>query len=80
MEKKHNYINYHRWLKTFNVSLASERKKRVLAKNITGDNYEVESVPFTFTVDNAEVIKEAPFVYVQNLIRKLSDVVASHEK
>jgi hypothetical protein len=62
------------------VSLASERKQRVLAKNITGDNYEVESVPFSFTVDGVEVVKEAPFVYTRNLIRQVSDVVTNHQK
>ena len=63
------------------MSLASERKQRVLAKKFTGDNFEVESVPFSFKGDsNNEVIKEAPFVYVRNLIRKISDVVASHKE
>ena len=43
-----------RWLKTFNISLASERK---LAKDFTGENYKVENMPFSFTVDRKEVIK-----------------------
>ncbi len=77
--KKNYHLHYYRWLKVFNVSLASERKQRILAKDLVGDNFKVESVPFSFNVDG-RVIKEAPFVYVPNLIRKISDVVASHEK
>ncbi len=56
------------------------RGNRILAKDLVGDNFKVESVPFSFNVDGRGVIKEAPFVYVPILIRKISDVVASHEK
>ena len=45
-----------------------------------GENYEVEKVPFSFTVDSREEIREAPFVYIPNLIRKLADMVASYKK
>ena len=51
-----------------------------MAKDLVGDNYKVENVPFSFTVDGREVIKEAPFVYVPNLIQKVADVATSHEK
>ena len=72
--------SHSRWLKAFNISLASERKQRVLAKDLVGENYKVESVPFSFTIDSREVIQEAPFVYVPNLIQKLADVDTSHQK
>ena len=51
-----------------------------MAKDFAGENYMVENVPFSFNVDSSVVIREAPFVYVPNLIQKLADVVASHEK
>ena len=51
-----------------------------MAKDLVGGNYKVENVPFSFTVDGREEIREAPFVYVSNLIQKVADVFRSHEK
>jgi hypothetical protein len=57
----------------FHVSLASERKQRTLAKE------SAEIVPFTFPAEGrgAEV-HEAPFVYIPNLIARVSDTLNQH--
>ena len=63
-----------RWLKTFNVSLASERKQRKLAETALGDTSLLqEMVPFTFSKGGVEEIREAPFVYMRNIIAAVSD-------
>ena len=60
----------------FHISLASERKQRSLAKETVGDNI---AVPFTFPAEGrgAEV-HAAPFVYVPNLIARVSDTLNQH--
>ena len=60
----------------FHVSLASERR---LAKEAVGENITAEMVPFTFTAQGGgEEIREAPFVYVQNLIARVADTLTHH--
>ena len=67
----------HRWLKIFKITLASERKQRALASAEVGDNLACEMVPFNFPKDGGgERICEAPFVFVPNLIRKVSNRLA----
>ena len=41
----------YRWFKSLNVSIASERKQRTLAKEILGDNLVAEKGAFSFPVD-----------------------------
>ena len=66
-----------RWLKLFNVSLASENKQRALAKEtIGGDaNLNAEMTPFAFSSGKGgpDQFRETPFVYVPNLIAKVAD-------
>lgn len=65
----------------FHISLASERKQRALAKESIGDNITAELVPFSFPAEGRRVeIKEAPFVYVPNLIARVSDSLNQHLK
>ena len=46
-----------------------------------GDNVAAEKGAFTFPAEKGgEVIKEVPFVYVPNLIKKITDVVSQHER
>ena len=61
-----------RWFKAHNVNIASERKQRQLAQQLIGDNVVAEKGAFSFP---GEVIKEVPFVYIPNLIKKIADVV-----
>ena len=68
-----------RWLKTFNISLASERQQRTLATAEAGANLASEMVPFTFPDEGGgETFREAPFVFVPNLIARLSDRLTAH--
>ena len=74
-------MHANRWLKEFQISLASERSQRQLAREIIGDNLQAEKAPFSFTKDGGgEEIREIPFVFVPNLIRKVADVVAHNER
>ena len=67
-----------RWLKVFHVSLASERRQRTLANEAVGENITAEMVPFTFSAEATEEIREAPFVYVPNLIARVADTLTHH--
>ena len=73
-------INLHgRWLKTLNITLASENKQHVLAKTITGDNIVAELGAFSFHLPGGE-IRQVPFVNVRNLIAKVADMISSYER
>ena len=52
-----------------------------MAKEIVGDNIVAERGAFSFLAEKGgEVVKEVPFVYVPNLVRKIADVFAQHER
>lgn len=56
-------------------------KQRRLAKGIIGDNMEGEMGAFTFKRDGGgEEIREKPFVYVPNIIRRAADLVEHHRQ
>ena len=60
----------------FHVSLASEKRQRTLAKEAIGDRITAEMVPFTFPADGGvDEIREAPFVYVPNLITRVANTL-----
>ena len=64
-----------------NISIASERQQRKLAKGIVGDNFVAERGAFVFSSDRGrEEIREVPFVYRPNLIAAIADLVESHER
>ena len=64
-----------------NIAVASECKQRSLVKDIVGDNIVAEVGAFTFSPkDGGEEIREVPFVYVPNLVRKVADVIEEHSK
>ena len=66
-----------RWLKTCNISLTSEQRQRALATVEVGDNLAHQMVPFAFSKDGGgEQIREATFVYVPSLIRKIRTKVS----
>ena len=61
--------------------MGSEVKQRALAKDIIGDNIVAELGAFTFRRDGGgEEIREVPFVYVPNLIRKVADLIEQHQR
>ena len=68
-----------RWLKTLNISLASEAKQRTLAKTLVDeDNLIVEEGAFTFS--KGLEIRSVPFTYVPSIIAKVADFIAAHER
>ena len=70
-----------RWLKTFKVHLASEKHRRSLSKEIRGDNLEAERGAFLFSrEDGGEEIRDVPFVYVPNIVRKVADLLTHNER
>jgi hypothetical protein len=70
----------HRWFKSMNVHIASERKQRKLAKEVVGDNMLAENGAFTFATDKGEEVRQVPFVYVPNFMAKVADVVSQYER
>ena len=70
----------HRWMKGLNVSFASEKKQRTLAKELLGDNITAEKGALSFSVDKSEEIREAPFVYCTNFIARVSDTICNHKR
>ena len=62
-----NGISY-RWLSMWGVGVASERKMRLQASELVGDNLDAELVPFSFPhKDGGEMIQDAPCVYIPRL-------------
>ena len=58
------------------VGIASERKMRVEAAQLVGDNLSAELTPFSFPhKDGGEEIKNAPFAHIPNLWRKVKDLL-----
>ena len=61
--------------------MGSEAKQRALAKDIIGDNIVAELGAFTFRREGGgEEIREVPFAYVPNLIRKVADLVEQYQR
>ena len=76
-----NYNTLYSWLKEFHIEIASEKKQRQMAREIIGENLQAEKAPFTFHKDGGgEEIREVPFVFVPNLIKKVADLVAHNER
>ena len=65
-----------RWFKVWGVSIASERKMRVRAKELVGDHLVAEKAPFSFSLkEGGEEIRVAPYVYVASLWDKVSSML-----
>ena len=67
-------------LKTFNISLAGERKQQKLAKEITKENMTGEMVPFSFTEEGGKGtgFTETPFVLVSDITKAVTDTLTKH--
>lgn len=63
-------------MNSWGVGLASERKMRVEASELVGDNLNAELTPFSFPhKDGGEVIQNAPYAYIPNLWEKIKDLL-----
>lgn len=55
--------------------------QRKLVKEIVGDDVVAERGAFSFPGNKGgEIIKDVPFVYIPNLIKKIADVTFQHER
>ena len=64
-----------------NIFIASEGKQHSLAKSIVGENLVAEIGAFTKRLDGGgEEICEVTFVYIPNLIIKVTDLVEKHRQ
>ena len=61
-----------RWLKMFNISMASNAKQRVIAKEWHGDCFTVEDAPFTFPVKDKR--SESRILSSKNFLQCMQDV------
>ena len=65
----------------FQVRVASERRQRSLAHDIIGENMEAEKGAFGFPQEGGgEEIIEVPFVYIPNLVQKVTDLLVNNRR
>ena len=70
-----------RWLKSSGVSLSSERKQRIIAKEQIRDNLETENAPFSFNLTGGgEEIRAAAHAFIPNLVNKVIQLLEQNEK
>ena len=70
-----------RWLRSSGISLSSERKQRILAKEQVGDNLDTEIAPFSFSLTGGgEEIRAAAHAFIPNLVEKVIQLLEQNEK
>ena len=70
-----------RWLRSSGISLSSERKQRILAKEQVGDNLDTEVAPFLFSLTGGgEEIRAAAHAFIPNLVEKVIQLLEQNEK
>lgn len=71
-----------RWLKQWGISLSSEKKQRVVAKTLLGDNLDAEAVPLTFPLKKTggEEIRATAYCFVPDLVTKVLTHIEEKEK
>mgnify|MGYP003457212194 CR=1 FL=1 len=56
--------------------MASEKRQRLVAKEVVGDNLEAEMAPFCYSQPCSEdVIRVAAYAYAPNLIQKVTELL-----
>lgn len=70
----------HRWLKEWGLSMSSEKKQRVAAHQLIGDNLEAESIPLTFPLKRGEEVRAAAVCYVPHMVDKVVSLLEENEK
>ena len=69
-------VIWYRWLGSWGVGIASEKKMRAEATELVGDNLSAELAPFSFPhKDGGEIIQTAPYAYIPNLWDKVKDLL-----
>ena len=62
------------------MSIACEQKERSLAKKLIGPNLAAESVVLSFSTDDGEELREAPFAYVPDLKAKVIQLLEQNDE
>lgn len=63
------------------VQLASEKKLRLIAKEMIGENLEAEIAPFCFSRTSCEdEIRAAAYAYTPSLIQKVTNLIDENER
>lgn len=71
----------HRWLKEWGLSMRSEKRQRVAAHELIGDNLEAESIPLTFPLKGGgEEVRAAALCYAPNIVDKVVSLLEENEK
>ena len=66
-------------MKSWKVGFACEEKERGLAKQLVGPNLAAESVALTFSTDNGDELREAPFAYLPDLKSKVFQLLDQND-
>ena len=79
-ENTHVYVQlnctYQRWMKSWGVAIAGEKKMRAVSAQVVGENLKTEAVPLSFCLkDGGEEIRPAPMAYIPNLWQKIEDML-----
>ena len=68
-------------MKVFKISLGSERKQRIHAKDLLGDKLTAEEAVFSFPLKSGgEELRAAPFVYVPDLVEKVAHILTENKR
>ncbi len=68
-------------MKSWGISIASERKTRALAKTRVTTQVVVEAVPFTFSLKRGgEEVRAAPLVYIPHLEDKIWELLDQNKR
>lgn len=68
-------------MKVWNVSLGTEKKERIRARELIGPNLASESAAFTFSLDGGgEELRKAPMAYVPDLPGKVTQLLNQNDR
>ena len=70
-----------RWLSHSGVQIESEKRQRLIAKDILGENLEAEVAPFCFSRPSCDdAIRAAAYAYTPSLIQKVTNLIDENER
>ena len=78
---QYNTLTYSRWLATEGIKLASEKRQRVLSKELITIDITAEVSPFTFPLKNGgEEMKATPLAYLPYLPDKIFELLDQYSR
>ena len=71
----------HRWLAEAGVRIASEKKQRLLSKQLITTEIKAQAAPFTFPLKGGgEEVKLSPMAYIPHLADKVFELLDQHAR